>query len=208
MAPAPGAAAGALNGPHAVADRPAGQRDKPGERVVPPLARHDRAEVGRVDRRGRARAGQGDRARLAMAVVEVHIAADQRILVRSGRQPGQQLGESNARRAGGDRGERAAILGRSFGLGVKEIEMARTAPQPDEQDRFGFRRLGRRQRPLAGRRQGERSGEAGTQKRPATHPLTGSARKAPDVDHRHGPLCGRFTIVSLGYSAIIIHCLD
>ena len=147
MAPAPGPAAGALNGPHAIADRPAGQRDKPRERVVPPLASHDRAEVGRVNRRGRARAGQGDRARLAMTVVEVHIAPDQRILVRSGRQPGQQLGESNARCAGGDRGERAAIFGRSFGLGVKQIEMARTAPQPDEQDRFGFSGLGRRNVP-------------------------------------------------------------
>ena len=162
MAPAPGPAARALDRPHAVANRAAGQRDKPRERVVPPLACHDRAEVGWVNRRGRARAGQGDRASLAMAVVIVHIASDQRILVRSSCQPGQQLGEANAGRARGDRGERATILSRSFGLGVEQIEMTRAAPQPDEQDRFRFRRFGRHQRPKAGRRQGERGRKPGT----------------------------------------------
>ena len=88
------------------------------------------------------RAGQGDRAGLAMAVVEVHIAADQREFVRSRRQLGQQLGESNAGRAGGDRGERPAIFDRRLGLGVEEIEVARPAAQPDQQDRFGLAGFG------------------------------------------------------------------
>ena len=48
MAPTPGTAAGTLNRSDAIADRPAGQRDKSRERVVPPLACHDRAKVGRV----------------------------------------------------------------------------------------------------------------------------------------------------------------
>ena len=94
---------------------------------------------------------------------------------------GKQLGESNAGRAGGDRGEWAAIFGRCFGLGVEEIEMARAAAQPDEQDRFGFRGLGRRQRSLAGRRQCKRGGEASTQKRPAQSP--------PDRFHKENCRC-------------------
>ena len=48
---------------------------------------------------------------------------------------GQQLGESNARRAGGDRRERAAIFDGSLWLGVEEIEVARPAAEPDQQDR-------------------------------------------------------------------------
>ena len=78
-----------------------------------------------------------------MAVVEVDIASDQRELVRSGRQLRQELGESNAGRAGGDRGERPAVFGRCLGLGIKEIQVARPAPQPDEQDRLRLRGFGR-----------------------------------------------------------------
>ena len=76
MAPTPGAAAGTLDRPHTIADRPTGQRNEPRQCIMPSLASDNRAKIRRVYRRGRFRAGQGDRTGLAMAVVKVHIASN------------------------------------------------------------------------------------------------------------------------------------
>ena len=192
MAPAPGSAAGALNGPDAVADRPAGQRDKLRKCVVPPLAQP------------RSSRSWEDRSSVAVLAPVKAIEPASRCpplkftLLRINEylcDRAASFGSSSVNRTPGvrvgDRGEWAAIFGWRLGLGVEEIEMARPAPQPDEQDRSRLRGLGRCQCPRAGRRQGERGGKAAQHKRPASHPLTAPARKTSNVNHPHGPLCSR-----------------
>ena len=77
----PGSATVALDGADAIANRAASERDETGECVMAALPGDDRAEIGRVDRSRGLRAGQRNRARLAMAVVKVDIASNQRELV-------------------------------------------------------------------------------------------------------------------------------
>ena len=154
---------------------------------MPALAGDDRAEIRRIDRRGRARAGQGNRAGLAMSVVKVHVASDQRKLVRTRRQPGQQLGESNAGRAGGDRRKRPAIFDRRLGLGIEEIEVARPAAEPDQQNRFGFGGFGCFATRLTRHAASAKGAAAPAQrKRPAAHALAGLRPKASDFEQPHG----------------------
>ena len=187
MAVAPGAAAGPLNGSDTVANGSTGQRDERGQGVMTALPRHDRPEVRRINLGRRGRAGECDRAGLAMAAVEIHVASDQRIFVRSGRQLGQKLGIGNARRSGRDRRERAAILGGRFRLGIEEIEVARAAAQPDEQDGFGPGCLGGRCERRAGGRQSKRSRKAGAQERAPRDTLARSTGKASHLEHPIDP---------------------
>ena len=186
---APGPAAGAVEDAVAVADRPSAQRDERRQVPVAAMAGHDRAEVGRIDlrRRGARRAGQRDRAGLAVSGVEIDVRADQGEPVAPLRQLRHQLGEAEARRLRRDRRERPAELGRRMGLGVEEVEVARPAPEPDQQDRSRPARGGsltRRRGPRGGiQPEGDRRGCAEAEELASRRALACPCRKPADRDH-------------------------
>ena len=134
---APGPAAGALDRADAVADRSVRQRDERGQLPRAAMPGDDRAEIWRIDPRlhGGTGAGQRDRSGLAVSGVEVDVRADQREAVAPRRQSRHQLREPDAWRLRRDGRERPAILGRRLRLGIKEVEVARPASQPDQEDR-------------------------------------------------------------------------
>ena len=141
--PTPGTSAISLERSDPITNRAAGQGDEPRQPIVTALACHDRPEVGWIDLGRSGRSRQADRPGLAMAAVEVDVAPDQRELVRAVRQFREDLREPHAGSSRGDRRERAAVFGGGIGLGVDEVEVARPASQPDQEDRPGPRSLGR-----------------------------------------------------------------
>jgi len=90
-----------------------------------------------------------------VSVVAVRHAADDRVLVGLLGQQWEQFADSHAVGVGGDRIlERAAIVVARLGLGIERVNVARAAPHPDLDDRFGLGRQRRRSR-----RAGERIGQ-------------------------------------------------
>src|SRR6266511_5703306 len=77
-----------------------------------------------------------------MPTVEVDVGADQREAMAPRRQLRQQLGETDAGNARGDRREGTAVLHRGARLRVEQVKVAGTAAEPDQEDRPGlWRRL-------------------------------------------------------------------
>ena len=146
-------AAVAVDAPSAVGERAAGQRDERRQFALrAAVPGQDRAEIGLHRLRLFLKAGQGDGAGVGMAGGGRDVRADQREAVAPPGDPRQQLREMHARRPRGNDAERPAILGRRVGLGIERVEMARRAPQEDEDHRLGPRRPAQRSPPPAPRR--------------------------------------------------------
>ncbi len=160
------------------------------------MARQNRPEIRRITGRtsfgilatvSGHRTGQADGTGGSMTAGKTGVGSDQRESIAPRSQLRQQFGKVDPGNSSRYGPEGPSIFDRGVGLGVEQVQMARSAKQPEEQNRIRF--AGRSGRGRLSQRPRQRQGGARLEEHTTRHPMIIPGGKTVSCEHLVTPNC-------------------